>query len=371
MKEIMDIVKAYDRLMREGSPFVLATVVGASGSTYRRPGARMLFSEAGRAAGLINAACFEADLLQRAREVLRSGGAKLVTYDATSSADVVFGLGLGCKGAVEILLEPSAAQTTGKKLELFRECVETGKPVVVATVIDGGARKDPAVGDFLALNGKARAAGTIQDSRLSSSIEADATRMSGQSFARKTYSYEMERVEVFLEKIVPPLPLLIFGAGPDAVPLVDAAKLLGWHVTVIDHRPAYANKSAFPQADSVLLSDQVPRGLEVNDRHAAVIMTHNFDRDRSLLPILLGSAARYVGLLGPRSKLNDLLHNLEESGFRLGKSRLDKLHAPIGLDIGAETPEEIALSIVAEIKAAIEGRGGGSLKNRAGTIHGE
>jgi xanthine/CO dehydrogenase XdhC/CoxF family maturation factor len=191
------------------------------------------------------------------------------------------------------------------------------------------------------------------------------------SFTQKTYPHGRGEVRVFFEVVTPPLPIVIFGAGPDAIPLVDAAKLLGWNVTVIDHRPAFATKVNIPGADFVFLSEpeRLMDHVKISQRHVAVIMTHNFDKDRKLLKLLLPSHARYVGLLGPKSKLQTLLQNLDEEGFKPSKEQLAKLHAPIGLDIGAETPEEIAFSIISEIKAVLEGRSGGFLKDRLGAIH--
>jgi len=188
-------------------------------------------------------------------------------------------------------------------------------------------------------------------------------------FDRKKYSRGQEEADVFLEAILPPLRLIVFGAGPDAVPLVDTAKLLGWHVTVIDRRPAYASPPRLPCADEVLISEGLPPGLAITDRHAAVIMTHHYLTDRALLPALLESPARYVGLLGPREKRQRLLRDLQGAGFTPSRSQLDRLYAPVGLDIGAETPEEIALSVVAEIAAVVGGRSGGSLRRRPGRIH--
>ncbi len=369
MKETQDIVRAFGRMKQDGTHYALATVVRAHGSTYRRPGARMLFSENGRIAGLINASCFEADLAERAKEVISSGKPRLVRYDTTSSADIVFGLGLGCNGIVEVLLEPGDAQSTGKKLELLRACIENRYPLTLATVVGSGSPDRARLGDFLAVRGGQRVDATIGDAHLLSEIDADAKGTPGPSSTPKTFASSAGEVEVFFELISPPLPLVIFGAGADAIPLVEAAKSLGWHVTVVDHRPASASRSNFPDADSLLVAEDLPTDLVLGDGHAAVIMTHNFERDRNLLRALLVSPARYVGLLGPRSKLQTILQALEKQGFKPGPDHLRKLHAPIGLDIGAETPEEIAVSIVAEIKAVLEDRSGGFLKDRRGAIH--
>jgi xanthine dehydrogenase accessory factor len=370
VKEISDVLGAQERLAREGAPYTLATVVGISGSAYRRPGALMLFSAAGRAAGLINAACFEADLAERAREVMRSGAARLVVYDNTAPDAIVFGLGLGCNGVVEVLLEPGSAPSTQGKLDALRRSRARGNAVTIATVISAGGRAELRPGDFLARDDSGDIASSAQGPDLSSLLQAEIEEMAGALFARKVFPAGKSGVDVFLQRVLPPVDLLVFGAGADAVPLVEIAKHLGWRVTVVDHRPAFADASRFPSADSVLLSDQVPAGGKPGSRHAVVIMTHNYDRDRTLLPILLDSPAAYVGLLGPVSKRRALLEDLGKRGFSLDPAHLAKLHAPVGLDIGAETPEEIALSIVAEIKAVLENRPGGPLRDRPGPVHG-
>ena len=371
MKELIDVVGAFEEARTKSQRTAIATVVGVSGSTYRRPGARMLFSENGRLAGLINAACLESDLSERARKVIVSGKPELVAYDTTSPDDIVFGLGLGCNGTVEILIEPSQSPVARKKIGVLKQCLEGENTIVLATVIAAKGTTGIQVGDYVASDGRRTIAGNITDTQLTSIIESDCQSMHDLSFTQKTYPRGGGQVRVFFEVVTPPLPLVIFGAGPDANPLVDSAKLLGWNVTVVDHRPAYATKNNIPGADEVVLSEpeQSMDRVKLSQRHVAVIMTHSFDKDRKLLKLLLTSQARYVGLLGPRSKLQTLLQNLEKEGFKPSRQQLDRLHAPIGLDIGAETPEEIAFSIVSEIKAVLEGRSGGFLKDRQGAIH--
>ncbi len=371
MKEIADIVAAYDTATRLGQITALATVVGVSGSTYRRPGARMLFAADGRLAGLINAACLESDLSERAKRTIAGGNAQLISYDTTSPDDIVFGLGLGCNGTVEILMEPSQSGSLAKKIEIFRSSLGAEEPTSLATVISVDSVSGVQQGDYLAGNANGRTTGSLADPALAAAIRADMNRLTERSYVQKNYPIGNGQVRLFLEVLTPPLPLIIFGAGPDAIPLVDAAKMLGWHVTVVDHRPAYANKAKVGNADILLVAEpeQLPDRLRLSSRHIAVIMTHNFDKDRKLLRFLLESPANYVGLLGPRSKLENLLQNLEQEGFKPGEPQLSRLHAPIGLDIGAERPEEIALSIVSEIKAVLEGRSGGFLRHRIGPIH--
>ena len=178
-------------------------------------------------------------------------------------------------------------------------------------------------------------------------------------------------VEAFLEALQPPPTLAIFGAGYDALPVAQGAKNLGWRVTVADHRPAYATAERFPSADVVVLAT-APASVErmaLDARSCALLMTHNYLLDLELLPHLLLSPARYIGVLGPQSRAERLLSDLDRQGWTFSAAQLARLHAPVGLDIGAETPAEIALSILAEIQSVLARRQGGTLRKRPVPIH--
>ena len=187
----------------------------------------------------------------------------------------------------------------------------------------------------------------------------------------KSYLLNNGIAEVLLEVIQPPVELLIFGAGHDAIPLVHFAKQLGWHVTIVDNRLSYATRDRFPFADDIILCN--PEDLEArisfNPRMVAVVMTHKYLHDLALLQTLLSSPLHYVGMLGPKTRTEQLLQDLQASGFIPTPEQLRRLYGPVGLDIGADTPEEIALSIVAEIQAVITNRNGNFLKERTGPIH--
>jgi xanthine/CO dehydrogenase XdhC/CoxF family maturation factor len=187
--------------------------------------------------------------------------------------------------------------------------------------------------------------------------------------ASKLRSYEFG--EVFLEHIAPPVPLVVFGAGHDAVPLIRLATELGWRVTLVDHRPAVAARAQFSAADEIIITrpESAAQAVVLDERTAVVLMTHNYEHDRQLLKFVLPSPTRYVGLLGPRSRADKLLQDLARAGVEPTHEQLERLHAPIGLDIGAETPEEIALSIIAEALARLSDRRGGMLRERKGGIH--
>jgi xanthine dehydrogenase accessory factor len=308
------------KLWSESQSSALATVVEVRGSAYRRPGARMLLTSDGRSAGVINGGCLDADLHARAQLVMESGQAQLAVYDTTSSQDIVFGLGLGCRGIVKILVEPV------EDLDFL----QNGLTVEVAFE-----------GDNLG------------------------SRLYAQPFLERPQIVETAQGRSWIETIAAPLPLLIFGAGADVVPLEALGKTLGWNVQIRDLRAPSPSRMAFVEAthlapDSMLEKLQIPAGA------ACVVMTHNFLHDLELLKVLLTSEADYVGILGPRRRADELLEKIGADtllpGISLTDEQLSKLYAPIGLDVGAETPEEIALSIVAEIQRVKRGKTGVSLR---------
>ncbi len=371
MKELSEIVSAAELLRKSGKKGALATVVRVQGSAYRRPGARMLFSERGREAGFVSAGCLETDLMERARKVMSSNLPVLISYDTSSTDDLIMGLGLGCNGMVEILLEP-LNENMDFKLRFLRSLVDKKQSGAMATVFrqqgfSGG------LGRALAVASDKNTLNNFNNVELAGLVTRDALSVlrSGLS-ATKKYELKNATVEMSIEAILPTLPLVIFGAGPDAQPLIKFAHELGWHTTLVDHRPAFATKENFPLADAVIVShaEELSKHFEIDSQTVAIIMTHNFPTELKLLRLLLPSPARYVGLLGPKNKFDLLSQHLSQEGFEPTKEQLIKLHTPIGLDIGAETPDEIAFSIIAEIKAVIEGRKAGFLKNLDGPIHG-
>lgn len=310
------------QLWRACPQSALATVVEVRGSAYRRPGARMLLAHDGRSAGVINGGCLDGDLHLRAQIVIESGQAQLACYDTTSSQDIVFGLGLGCRGVVKILIEPA------------RDLGWLAHNVAVEVIYEGE-------GDKLG------------------------TRL----FATRHEKPEASR-RSFVQQLEAPQELLIFGAGADVVPLEEVGRTLGWNVRIVDLRAPHSARPIF--VDSTHVAPERLAELAISQGAACVIMTHNFLHDLELLKKLLPSPAGYIGILGPRRRTDELLSKIGGDtllpGIAPTPEQLARLFAPIGLDLGAETPEEIALSIVAEIQRARRGRAGGSLRERE-SIH--
>ena len=362
MRELGDILEALAEVPPTGPAAVLATVVAVSGSTYRRPGARMLVLPDGHRVGLVSGGCLEDDLAERAGAVRREGRPRLVCYDATGEDDILWGLGLGCAGRVEVLLEPVDAAHPGPLAWLggWREAHASG---ALATRLEGAE-----LGRRWALHPDGR----FEDPEGQNGNEDRHLRVLLEDGLRTGRSGRVAAPggDVALEIARPPFRLVVFGAGPDARPVVQLATGLGWRVVVVDGRPAYAQPSLFPGARVHCAPAEravATAGVERGD--AALVMTHHYLHDRSLLRALLPGPATYVGLLGPRQRALDLLEDLARAGCHPSPEQLARFHAPAGLDLGGEGPEAIALSLVAELQAVHEGRRGGWLRDRKGPIH--
>lgn len=341
----------------------LATVVHVQGSAYRRPGARMLIRADGSRVGSISGGCLDGDVVRKAWWATANDRPALRVYDTTSDDDAVWEFGLGCNGVVHVLLERVAWPETQAALAFLDARRADRRPGAIATVVASDDASSACVGDRLLLEASGRLDGALAASPFARSV-ADAARAALVEGA--SHLLRLDGCDVFVEAVRPPTALVVFGAGHDALPVVALAKSLGWHVTVADRRAAHARRERFPDADRVLLVDRDDPLAEIalDDDTAVVLMTHDYAQDASLLDALVPRAPRYLGLLGAASRARRLL---AEAG--LDDDALPFLHAPIGLDIGAETPEEIALAVTAEVRAAFAGRAGGVLRGRAAPIH--
>jgi xanthine/CO dehydrogenase XdhC/CoxF family maturation factor len=332
----------------------------------------MLFTKKGREAGFVSAACLEADLFEKAKYVIAANKPAIFSYDTTAPEDAIFGVGQGCGGFVEILIEPIRVDQTGQSLALLQTASEQNELCALATLYKSNGEFSEIIGTKLLFTISGKNISSLTQAELSENITRDIEQALhiGQS-TTKHYFYSQSTADVFIEIIRPPIPLLIFGATSDVKPMVQLAVELGWNVTVVDHRSAYAVKKDFPEADAVLLlsPEDYAQHLNITQETCAVVMIHQFTAEASALRFLLSSSVRYVGLLGPKSKCDLLLQHLSAEGFTPAGEQLAKLHNPVGLDLGAETAEEIAISIVAEIQAVINNRNGGFLKDRQGPIH--
>jgi xanthine/CO dehydrogenase XdhC/CoxF family maturation factor len=371
MNEIEAIIRTFQDLP-EGERAALATVVKVEGSAYRRPGARMLITSGGITVGTISGGCLESDVRERAHRILQGGDAVVVRYDSTSDADGLFGLGLGCNGIVHVLIEPVLVGDPHGPIAFLAGARQSGHEAVMATVIASDIQGVRA-GMRLWSDRDEHVNGNIELAEVVQLLNAEMRAAVGtRRAAVRSLDLPEGRVEALIEVVAPPTRLVLFGAGHDAQPLAQFARQLGWHVTVADHRPAFATTDRFPTVQQVVCAspDEMVFRAAVNGATVAIIMTHHLEHDRLLLRSLLPLPLRYLGILGPRARTERLLNEIEAEGLVLDPCWLERLHSPAGLDLGAETPEEIALSILAEMQATLTGRSGGRLKDHNGPIHG-
>ncbi len=380
MHMIKDFLHAYNTMLNQHAELVMATVVDIEGSAYHRPGARMLIGPNCERFGSISGGCLEKDLVKKAWWMVKHG-ARLVSYDTrVEEDDVISGpFNTGCQGVVHILLEKIKAGTLAKSSHAFVDVsksldfvLKTGAASVVATVYRCDT-KDVDVGDRLILNKHDAIYSNISDANLAQNIEADAMRILSeqQKTLSHCYNYNGLNIDVLFEYIKPPKSLMLFGAGDDAIPMMDIAKKMGWTTYLIDKRVTLANKKRFPSADHIIHHEE-QRQLwypQINADTVFVLMTHNLNRDLSLLPELMASSSRYIGVLGPVKRMQLILKQLAKENITFSHEQLEKLRSPIGLDISANGAHEIALAVAAEIIAAQNAATAGFLKDKTGSLH--
>lgn len=390
MNELEAILTAYHSqsypAQARPAALFLATVVATAGSTYRRPGARLLLTPDGELAGLISGGCLENDIVQHLRQRSQTliDQPFVITYDLTADEDILWGFGLGCNGIARILVE-SLNRTSGQQLMTFlTQCWQQRQTGVLATVIDSAGVESNLVqiGDRLMLQNQ-----MLQNQMIQSTLphellvpliaDAQTAKDTAQPYAAQSYAtvrryaWAAGWVEVCLEVIRPPVSLLVFGAGGDAVPVVALAKQLGWHVTVVDCRALEATPARFAIADRVILArrESLDQQIRLDSDTVALVMTHHYEDDQAILRFLFNAAPLYIGLLGSRQRTQRILQDYEQTNGAISAEQQQRLHAPVGLDIGAETPAEIALAALAEIQAVLTQRQAGSLKHQPGSIH--
>lgn len=351
---------------------VLATVVRITGSSYGGVGARMICLGDGSRVGLVSGGCLESDLAEHAQRVYATGYPEVVSYDTRDDDDVPWGLGLGCNGLIEVLLEPLSPHQGMEVAGLIDQALAADSPSVIATVIQshGPDIGGPRVGAHALLDNAAiRSTGDWG----TGSALFDARQSVAEALAagRRGVVREIGSVQVAFEVVMPAIRLVVCGAGPDAAPVARFASELGWDVTVVDHRPlTKAHSARFPGALVVECGDalQIAGVLPANQRFAAVVMSHHLARDRDYLYGLLKSGVAYLGVLGPRARTERMLAELVLREGSLPEID-ERLFSPIGMDIGGEGPDAIALSIVSQISAVTSGRGGGHLRDRRAPLH--
>jgi len=355
--ELGPLLPLFERERAAGRAMALGILVHTVGSTYRKPGAMLLIAGDGQYAGLISGGCLEGDLGERARAVIENGRAALVTYDLRNADDLVWGLGLGCEGAMHILLLRVGPGEEWQPLAHLAAALAAHHPTAIGVVTEssdgaipvGALLLPPPCGESAPGAPRAlpsQAAAALLEPRALAGLAA-APRSGG---IHRLEGAD-DRWQLLLLPLALPPRVLLLGAGPDVLPVVEFAARLHWRLTVVDHRPAYAVRSHFPLAERVLLArpEEIAQALNLSEFTAAVVMSHHLPSDLEYLRALSASSLPYVGLLGPPARRERLLSELGADAERLRP----RLRAPVGLNLGGRTPEAIALAIVAEIHAFI------------------
>ena len=363
-----DVVESIRELLAEERPAVVATVVGVEGSAYRRPGAKMVVEEDGVGRGYITAGCLEDEVIELAGEVLDAGEPRIETYDLMDDRDDIWGLGVGCNGIIDVLLEP-----LDSSYEPLVEAFESDRPIGVLTVLSGdvtlGAKAYYRDGE---LESESDSGSDAFPAWLTDSlIEPTATLVEKGKSDALTVSTDEGEATVFVDGIQPSPRLVVFGTGHDVSPVVDLAKRAGFRVTTVGFRGAVDLEARFPHADEHVTTKPgtVADGVELDDNTHAVVMTHNFVDDRLTVETLVDADVPYIGLMGPRERFEKMLAEFDEEGRAFTDDELDGIYTPIGLNLGEGSPYGIATSIVAEVLAVSNGREPKHLTDREGPIH--
>ena len=370
MRELDVIIAHYEEAKKGNQPIVLATVVHVEGSSYRRAGARMVVDEMGNMIGAISGGCLEGDALRKALHALHQNQNRLVTYDTSDEDDAVIGAQLGCNGVIQVLFEPIDFHSAVNPIEILKEAQVNRRSIVGTFFHLDRTKKQP--GTSFWLNEAHQVKGHV-DPIVEPQLKIDGTLAfrQGTSLFRE-YLIERSSQYVFLELLKPPLKLVLVGAGNDAQVTAQMAELLGWDIIIADGRPTHAKTDRFVSSCQVIVSkpEEVLDKVEIDERTAFVLMTHNYHYDLAVLKVLLEHKDLvYVGVLGPKKKYDRMLDELKLQGSELTDQKLSRVYAPVGLELGAETPSEIALSILAEIQAAFTATQGSFLKKKQGPIH--
>jgi xanthine dehydrogenase accessory factor len=371
MKELKLIIEAYGKSLLRNQKTALATVVKVDGSAYRRPGARMLVTEDGELTGAISGGCLEGDALRKAQSVIFQQKSMLVTYDTTDEDDQKFGVGLGCNGIIQVLIEPVQAEEQNNPIELLKEALSERVSSHLITFFSLKHSRSEQIGTKLLFkNGTYSGDLKALDPKLNLLVEKEISR-SGELESNLIKSYpDLDDIYIFYEKIKVPVHVLLFGAGNDTIPLAKMAHILGWELTLIDGRKNYATPERFPNASSIIVSpaNEVMEQIRYDSNTVALLMTHNFEYEAVVLSDLLQLPLPYIGILGPKKKTMKLFERLSSKGLQINPSNI---FGPMGLELGAEGSEEIALAVVSEIKAVLSKKSIMHLRDKKGPIHEE
>lgn len=372
MRELDLIIEAFEQAHANETECVLATVVHVEGSSYRKAGARMLVDEYGQMTGAISGGCLEGDALRKALHALHKNENKLVTYDTSDENDAVIGAQLGCNGVIQVLFEPIDLERELNPIAILKQIASSKSKLVIASLFNLDKSK-PQLGTQLVFDEQGLIIGSLEREQLIDKLKQDAALVFNQQHDHfGEYMIELEAQHAFLEFYNPPPTIVLVGAGNDAQILAQMADQLGWNVVVTDGRPTHANAQRFVSSCQIVVSkpEHVLENIQLSERTVFVLISHNYQYDLAVLKLLLPlSEIPYIGLLGPRKKFNRMLDDLRDEAIIPTEDQLARVFAPIGLNLGAETPAEIGLSILSEIQMVLSGGSGIALRDKQGPIH--
>ncbi len=371
MKEIKAIIEAYDKIDKSTTKAALATVVRVEGSSYRRTGARMLVMDDGHWVGGISGGCLEGDALKRARFAITRSESTLITYDTTEDDEHQIGVGLGCNGIIDVLFTPLDFENKQNPVEILKSCMESRRKTHILITITGLKNytfENLKSGDVIHYESIADLS-KIGDENLIQKLNET---IDNQIFREKSapVKFDLEnggKMEVFIEILPPEIHLVLMGNQYDVFPLTRMIKEMGWKATIVAN-PQKVNSKISSIADEIVTPENFPDILF--DNHTAIIlMSHDYKTDKNNLPKALKTASPFIGMLGPKVRSEKILRELSDENLEISEENQQRIHAPVGLDIGAVSPEEIALSLIAEIRASFSKRNGSFLRLRQSTIH--
>lgn len=370
MKEIKAIIEAYDKIDRTQTRAALAIVVRVEGSSYRRTGARMLVLDDGNWVGGISGGCLEGDALKRAKMAIHKSEATLITYDTSEDDPHQIGVGLGCNGIIDVLFCPLNFNDPNNPVELLKRCIKANREthcIITITDLEGQFDTIRKGHSFIFQNEisleipqNEKHQNTVNEA-IKSQI---ASQRSGIAKIELSNNFSLT---LFIELLHPEIHVILMGNQYDVFPMSRLLKEIGWKVSIVAN-PLKLNPKIVAIADDVKSPDEFDSML-IDNYSALILMSHDFKTDKNNLPKALKTASPFIGMLGPKIRAQKIWDELAEEGFKIDESDMQRIYAPLGLDIGAISPEEIALSLAAGVRAAFAGRDGAFLKYRNSPIH--
>ncbi|MBO0939046.1 XdhC family protein [Fibrella sp. HMF5335] len=370
MNEIKAIIDAYDHIDWATTQAALATVVRVEGSSYRRTGARMLVMSNGVWIGGISGGCLEGDALNRARLAIAKASPSKITYDTTTDDEHQIGVGLGCNGIIDVLFTPLIAHDAANPVNVLKACMNEPRQTHVLITVTGlrGNWSTIKEGDVIRYHA-ADSLNVLDNAAIQAQVDEQVHRRMARKMSAplRFEGLAGEVLDAFIEILPPEIHLVLWGHQYDVYPLSRLVKQLGWRVTLVAN-PLKVNAKIVALVDAIVPPDQFDT-LVFDEHTALVLMSHDYKTDKTNLPRVLATPVSYVGMLGPRVRSERIWAELADEGQPIADADMVRIHAPVGLDIGAVSPEEIALSLAAEIRADFSGRDGSYLRLRQSSIH--